>query len=111
MFIIKHLKSFPYIVENYEIIEIDEWIDILKPVLEDLEKKDNKIKVIFTNESKQYLRGSEAIRIFKRKEYTKRCYYICITACEDKDWIDMILLAGADKVYKKPVSKKMCRNN
>lgn len=102
------LNSFSCIANNYDLVEYDDGIDLIKAVIED-QHNDNQIKAVFTDENMEYINGSEAIKIMRDLENNskiKKCLYFSITAFEDQESIQRIVKAGADLVLSKPASKK-----
>jgi len=93
--------------KNFEIIEAQDGIDILKHVMED-QKNRNLIKCIFTDESMEYMNGSDAIEIIRSMEnqnLIKRVNIICVTSFEDEDNREFILSKGADYIVEKPCTR------
>lgn len=102
------LQSFKLISDFFQLIECEDGIDMIKLIIED-QRQDNLIKAVFTDESMEYINGSEAIKILKGLEMNskiKRCFYFSITAFEDEYNMERILNSGADLILSKPASKK-----
>ena len=93
--------------EDFEILEGNDGVDILKYVIYD--QINNSIKCILTDENMEYLNGSEAIKILRNLEKHNKIKYInitSITSFEDNYTINSITSAGADLIVGKPVTKK-----
>lgn len=106
--LINILRSFKDKISNYDLIEVDDGIDIIKEIVAD-QNDNNKIKAVFTDENMEYINGSEAIKILRelqKHNKIKNCLYFSITAFEDNESKERILRAGADLVLSKPASKR-----
>lgn len=93
--------------KNYEIVEALDGIDILKSVMDD-QKNRNSIKCILTDESMEYMNGSQAIEIIRKMEQQnkiKRTNIISVTSFEDEYNRELILDKGADYIVEKPCGK------
>jgi CheY-like chemotaxis protein len=86
------------------ILEGSDGIDIINLVIND---KDDKIKLILTDESMNYLNGSDAMKIIRNLELNQkvnRKFFVSITCFEDDYYKQKILNAGADLILSKPTS-------
>lgn len=102
------LQSFSIILTNYDLIEYEDGIDLIKGIVED-QHQSNLIKAVFTDENMEYINGSEAIKILReleRNSKIKRCLYFSITAFEDDQNKQKILDSGADLILSKPASRR-----
>ena len=92
---------------NYNIIQCDDGIDMLKLIKDDQDTQTNKIKIIITDENMEYMSGSTAISIIKSIELNnkfKNVFFVSLTAYSDVSTINSILLKGADLVMEKPLN-------
>lgn len=109
--LINILRSFGEKLSNYELIEVDDGIDIIKEIIAD-QNNNNQIKAVFTDENMEYINGSEAIKILRelqKHNKIKNCLYFSITAFEDHESKHKILRAGADLVLSKPASRRQVK--
>ena len=104
VYLIKSVMSFLKIY-NFKIVEGSDGIDMLNLVRMD---KANKIKLIFTDESMEYLCGSDAVRLIRKFEECKKIKnynIISITAFDDIEMRNRILSCGINSVVSKPCTK------
>ena len=102
------LNNFPKIVNKYDLVELEDGIDIIKAIVDD-QHCGNLIKAVFTDENNIYINGSEAIKILRDLQLTskiKNCLYFSITAFEDEESLSKIIKSGVDLILSKPASKK-----
>ena len=93
--------------KSFDIIEAMDGIDILKIIMED-QKNGNLIKCIFTDESMEYLDGSQAIEMIRKMENRNRitrCNIVTVSSFEDEFNKREILAKGADYFIEKPCRK------
>lgn len=94
-------------VELFDIIQLYDGYEIIKYVLNHQDHYE-KIKFILTDESMDYMNGSESISFIRKLEKGKNLKPIKIaslTCYENSLSTNLILNAGADVVLNKPVSK------
>ena len=92
-------------IVNFKVIEGSDGIDLLNIVRAD---KDNKIKYIFTDENMEYLNGSEAVKLIRKFEESKKIHrynIISITAFDDEGTRSNILKSGINSILSKPCCK------
>jgi DNA-binding NarL/FixJ family response regulator len=89
---------------NFEILEGTDGSDLIKHVKED---KENRIKLILTDENMSNIEGSEAILAIKDLKESNDIKVVSITSMDDLASIERIINCGADEVYTKPVNKYM----
>lgn len=96
---------------EYEIIEGSDGVDILKFITED--HLYNRIKCIFTDESMEFLNGSEAIRIIRemeKRDKIKQSFIVSISSFEDFQTKTFLESVGANYVTRKPISKSVIKD-
>jgi CheY-like chemotaxis protein len=89
---------------NYEILEGTDGTDLVRYVVNDT---NDLIRLIFTDENMNEVEGSEAIRAIRDIKENKSIKVVSITSVEDDVSIKLIKDAGADRVYKKPVTREL----
>ena len=92
-------------LDNFLIVEGSDGIDILNFV-----RLDNhfKIRYIFTDESMQFLDGSEAVKLirkFEENDKIKSYNIISLTAFDDPQTRNKILNCGLNSIMSKPATK------
>lgn len=91
---------------SINIVEGNDGLDILNNVMQN--QIDGKLKCIFTDESMEYLNGTDAIRIIRnleRENKISKNIIISVTSFEDQSSKDFIMESGADCIISKPYSK------
>lgn len=103
----KLLLSIPEIKDHYCIEKANDGSFLISRVIED--QITNKIKVIITDENMEYMNGSQAVSILKRKEkegkISSNRHYLCCSAVDDSNSKTELLNHGFDRVLNKPISK------
>jgi len=97
---------------NYKIVEAQDGIDLLKKIKDD-QKKNNKIKCVFTDEKMDYMDGSTSVAIIRdmeKRNKIKKVNVVSVTSFEDESNKDFIMKSGIDFIIKKPCSKMMVTN-
>ena len=90
---------------NFRIIEGCDGIDLLNFVRND---KENKIKLIFTDENMEFLNGSQAVKLirkFEKNQNIKTYEIISITAFDDEETKNYIYKSGINVILSKPCTK------
>jgi len=91
---------------EYEILEGVDGVDLLRYIVEDQTK--NSLKCIFTDESMEFMNGSEAIKIVRKMENEnkiKNYFIVSVSGYEDLQSKHILESAGANLVEKKPLMK------
>lgn len=96
-------------LNNYDIVEGEDGVDLLKFVISDQLSGNNDIKLAITDENMEFLNGSDSIKIIRSLEnsnkLTKKLTIISLTAFSDETTKASILKSGASKVLLKPITK------
>jgi len=97
---------------NFEILEGNDGIDILKEIIEH-HRTESAIDIVLTDEKMEYLNGSETIKILRmleRENKVKKTIIVSLTSFEDEQSKNLILKAGADYLISKPSTKNQIYN-
>lgn len=98
--------------KKYKIIEGSDGVDFLKRIIDD-QKKNNKIKCVFTDEKMEYMDGSKVISIIREMEKLnkiKKVNIVSLTCFEDEIYRNYIMESGVDFITKKPSNKDVLQN-
>ncbi len=100
------------ITQNFEIIEGNDGVDILKEIIQN-QRTESAIHLVFTDEKMEYLNGSETVKILRmleRENKLKKTNIVSITSFEDEHSKNHILQAGVDHIISKPNTKNQICN-
>ncbi len=95
---------------DYDILSVNDGIDIIKIFIDNLENK--KIKLIISDENMDYLNGSDAIRFIRKLEKVKnltKTKIVSLSCHEDNKIKEYIFNEGADYILTKPLTKLSIR--
>lgn len=98
--------------QNFEIIEGNDGVEILKEVIEH-HRTDSTIDIVFTEEKMEYLDGSESIKIIRMLEKANRIRktnFVSVAFFEDQDVNCLLSKVGADCIASKPNTKNQIFN-
>jgi CheY-like chemotaxis protein len=105
--VVKIFRNIPNFNDNFELLEGDDGIDILKIIMDD-QREGNTILGIVSDENMSYLQGSKAffiLREFEEQHKIKPVKKITLTAFSDEASLVEMKNNGSDQVYNKPLSK------